>query len=230
MKYPIYNLTLCPLLWDSKHTLNISVRDALLRLSRELVDSIKKDDKLDIELLDALIVGSIANYNWTPASDIDLHVVIDTTQLKIGEIEATALFDAIKSKWNLKHCVKIKGHPVELYFELDTAKVESLAIYSIMQGKWIKTPSRENLQVDKKQIIKKYSSLRKRIESVLQPVNAVELESVLKKIYAFRQAGLDDGGEFSTENIVFKILRTQGYIAKAKNALLASEDSALSIK
>ena len=61
--------------------------------------------------------------------------------------------------------------------------------------------------------------------------NSVEkLDSVKDKIKKFRTSGLEKGGEYSYENLVFKFLRRNGYIQKLfdnKNELI---DKSLSIK
>ena len=52
-------------------------------------------------------------------------------------------------------------------------------------------------------------------------------EQLKNKIKKYRQSGLDSsGGEFSTENLVFKILRNTGYLEKMvefKNDYLTKE-------
>ena len=45
-----------------------------------------------------------------------------------------------------------------------------------------------------------------------------------------RQAGLDTNGEFSTDNLTFKVLRNQGYLDKLHKATAQSLDRQLSIK
>ena len=61
--------------------------------------------------------------------------------------------------------------------------------------------------------------------------NSVEmLDSVKDKIKKFRSGGLEKGGEYSYENLVFKFLRRNGYIQKLfdnKNDLI---DKNLSIQ
>jgi hypothetical protein len=44
-----------------------------------------------------------------------------------------------------------------------------------------------------------------------------------------RQAGLDRGGEFSTENLVYKVLRNNGYIDALYSKLNTSVDNCLSL-
>jgi len=57
-----------------------------------------------------------------------------------------------------------------------------------------------------------------------------KLDSVKDKIKKFRTSGLEKGGEYSYENLVFKFLRRNGYIQKLfdyKNNLI---DKSLSIQ
>ena len=44
--------------------------------------------------------------------------------------------------------------------------------------------------------------------------NEIELIDLYKKIKTFRQSGLESGGEYSYENLTFKLLRRNGYIEK----------------
>ena len=51
-------------------------------------------------------------------------------------------------------------------------------------------------------------------------------ENLKNKIKKYRQSGLDSNGEFSTENLVFKVLRNTGYLEKLvsmKNEYLTKE-------
>ena len=41
-----------------------------------------------------------------------------------------------------------------------------------------------------------------------------ELDQVIQKIRKMRQSGLEKGGEYSEENMVYKILRSEGYVDK----------------
>ena len=59
------------------------------------------------------------------------------------------------------------------------------------------------------------------IDSVIEESKEVELEEGLKllkkvkdKIKTFRTSGLQKGGEYSVENLVFKVLRRNGYLEK----------------
>ena len=65
------------------------------------------------------------------------------------------------------------------------------------------------------------------LETEMDSENFPKKHSVLKnKIKKYRQTGLDNVGEYSTENLVFKILRNSGYLAKMtemKNEYLTDE-------
>jgi hypothetical protein len=51
-----------------------------------------------------------------------------------------------------------------------------------------------------------------------------DLERLQLKIKNMRKSGLTRGGEFSTENLAFKILRNQGYIDRLYQAQAQAQD------
>ena len=51
-----------------------------------------------------------------------------------------------------------------------------------------------------------------------------------KKIKKFRQSCLEEGGEYSYENLTFKLLRRNGYIGKLLNLKNYSIDKKLSVE
>lgn len=58
------------------------------------------------------------------------------------------------------------------------------------------------------------------------PLFLNKISTLKRKIKNYRQAGLDDAGEYSTENLVFKVLRNTGYLEKLinlKNEYLTKE-------
>jgi hypothetical protein len=44
------------------------------------------------------------------------------------------------------------------------------------------------------------------------------IEKYKEKLRRFRTCGLEKGGDYSSENLVFKILRRNGYLDKLRNA------------
>jgi predicted nucleotidyltransferase len=77
MKIRIYNNTLNPDLWNPDNTLKPEIRENLMKIAQDFYT----DTKLTAPIEDIIMLGSSANYNWSPTSDIDLHVVIDLKKI-----------------------------------------------------------------------------------------------------------------------------------------------------
>jgi GNAT superfamily N-acetyltransferase/predicted nucleotidyltransferase len=233
MKYPLYRNNLCPKLWNINEDgakLDDIVRKGLLKIAQDFVANLKKENNIHIKIYDIVIIGSITNYNWTDYSDIDLHVVTDFKDLDMTADDAQTLFDAIKVGWNNKHNITVKGHDVEIYVQ-DTAHVPtSASSYSVLKNDWIQEPKKENPTFNKELIKKKYKEYKKKITTLLSKHDEVKLKKLLEKLYQYRQAGLDKGGELSEENIVFKVLRALGHLDKLKDSINNIYDKKVSVK
>ena len=217
------NKTLNPKLWD-KDILKEEVLAKLRTIAQAFIGflEIPNDAVKDIRLL-----GSSANYNYTKHSDIDLHIVVDYEKVhKTCPVVAGYLY-AQKSLFNKEHDITIYGIPVELYAESHKDKTASNGIYSIKENKWLSKPSKPKLDVDDLAIKSKYEELERAINDTN---SQEEAQQILDKIYQLRKAGLDEVGEFSVENIVFKKLRDNELIQKLKGQIKTSFDKKLSLK
>ena len=67
-------------------------------------------------------------------------------------------------------------------------------------------------------------------ETALLNKNLDQLRTVKERIVKMRQAGLDRAGEWSTENLVFKILRNLGIIEQISDTIRELEDQELSLE
>ena len=56
-----------------------------------------------------------------------------------------------------------------------------------------------------------------------------KLKSIKDKIKKYRQSGLEEGGEYSEENLVFKMLRRTGYMEKLSDGKHELEDKVMSL-
>ena len=56
-----------------------------------------------------------------------------------------------------------------------------------------------------------------------------EAKEVQQEIKKLRQSGLEQGGEFSVENVAFKVLRAKGFIGQLQQHLYKLQDKALSL-
>jgi hypothetical protein len=167
-------------------------------------------------------MGSLVNYNWSEYSDFDLHILSDLSQYSDEKKELyLQLFDLKKTIFNYQHDIKIKGYDVELYLQDDNEIGFSEGVYSILNNEFISVPKKTETKINKELIIQKSKQWMDIIDGAIESVEDNDFESgvkILKKYYRklkkYRQCGLESGGEFSIENLVFKYLRRNGYVGK----------------
>jgi len=167
----------------------------------------------DINVKDITVSGSNAAYSYTKHSDLDLHILVDLSEQPNDEVYKE-LFHAKKTLYNDSHDIKVNGIPVELYVQDVAFPVISLGEYSVLNNKWIKIPNKRRSNFDHTDAKAKYEKLAKLIEYALHANDLKQVKNVLETIKRYRQTGLEKGGEFGPENIVFKALRSQGLITK----------------
>jgi polyhydroxyalkanoate synthesis regulator phasin len=225
-KVQIYNKTLCPDLWQNENKLNPEVKTALLKIAFDFY----VDTELKSKVQDVCLLGSGANYNWTSQSDLDVHIVVDSVTLSMHPENSEKFFRSLSGRWNLEHEVKVKGHKVELYIQDAQENNSATGVYSLIHDDWVKKPSPENINVDKLLIQKKYSTWVEKIDNAIKQEDEKMLKRILDGLREYRQAGLDKQGEFSSENLVFKILRSRGYLEKIKQCYNKIYDKKMTVK
>jgi predicted nucleotidyltransferase len=223
-KHRIYNSILNTEIWATEDAIKPEVLNKLLTIA----NTFYKDTNLNVPLEDVYFLGSTAGYNWTPTSDIDLHLVVDFSKIDPNEELVKNYVDGLKSKWNENHNIKIGNHPVEVYIQDIKEVNRSQAVYSLMKNEWVKKPKHEDIKVDKDAIKKKYKQFVESINAAIQEQDIDKIKKLTKRIYDMRQAGLDKSGEYSTENLVFKLLRSTGYINKLRDTVTQLTDKELS--
>ena len=198
-----------PALWAG-HRLKPAIKEQLLIIAKDFLEELGVDD---LDVVDITISGSNAAYSYTKHSDLDLHILVDTSKLNNDEIYKE-LFNAKKTLYNDSHHITINNVPVELYVQDASEPVVSLGEYSILHDDWLRLPTKRRANFDQTATKEKYAKLQKLIEVALLSKDIHKVQAVLKTIKRYRQAGLDRGGEFGPENLAFKALRSQGYITK----------------
>jgi len=199
-----------PQVWF-KDRLRAPVKKRLMAIAEDFVEGLP----FPATIQDVRFTGSLANYNWSKYSDIDLHIVIDFTELDDNRALVKEMFDAKRLRWNELHDIKIKDYDVEIYVEDTNEEHSSSGIYSILSDEWIQHPEQIERSIDLETATKKASDIEQQIASIDRLYDAGEFEKVMrhvdrikKKIRSMRQAGLDtEAMEFSPENIAFKLLR-----------------------
>lgn len=222
----VYNSILNPAIMDENQHIKQDVMEKLLEIAKLFY----KDSEIEAPIHDIILVGSSIGYNWTTDSDIDLHVLIDFEDVDENKEIVKKLVDKIKNDWNNKHDIKIKNHEVEVYIQDIQEENKSESVFSILKNQWLKKPVYQEPVLNKLSIKRKYESSVKKIDDLLQNPDEDKLKNVLKDLYKMRQSGLDKNGEYSTENIVFKILRKKGYMDKIRDCIIHLTDDKFSIK
>lgn len=221
-----------PTLWikvKDSYELKDEVHEKLIEIAQ------KFHEYLDIEtgFEDIYFVGSMASFNWTTQSDIDLHLLFDYKKINNNKSIVEKYFDVKKKYWNDNHEIKIYGFDVELGCQEIGAPFFSKAVFSVKKNKWIDFPDKEKFSIDKNSLKNKILNLVNQIDN-LEKVNdlseKIELSGKIKdKIKKMRKSGLEKGGEFSLENLAFKYLRNNGYIGKLIKIKKLATDKKLSL-
>jgi len=207
--FPI-NDELEPQVWRDD-SLKPMITRRLMKIAEDFVAGLP----FPVTIKDVRLTGSLANYNWSEYSDIDLHIVVDFTELDDNKELVKEMFDAKRLRWNEKHDIKIKGYEVEIYVEDEGEEHSSSGIYSLTDDDWIQHPEQIERTIDLDTAKKKASDIEQQIGALDAMYARGEFEKVIRhvdriknKIRSMRQAGLDtEAMEFSPENIAFKLLR-----------------------
>lgn len=215
------NRHLNPKLWkDGK--LDTQVVEKLKEIAVAFEDFIG----IDLNVTDYTITGSNANYTWTEYSDLDLHIIVRGAPSD----EARELFNAKKALWAEQHDITIKGLPVECYVQGEDEPHHSTGVYSIVKNKWLVEPKKVKPKVDDAAVEAKKDAVLHAVEIALLSKDLNKLRAVKDKITTMRRAGLARAGEWSVENLVFKIIRNLGLIDEITRKIQELEDQELSLE
>jgi hypothetical protein len=192
-------------------------------------------------VFDVVLTGSLANFNWSNYSDVDLHILIDLDEFDGGKVNSIIyhqivkeFFDSKKQLWNNSTDIRIKNYEVELYVQDVDDKHLASGVYSILNNEWVIEPQKTSPNIDDRKILEKAEEYAKIIddlsnESEVGNLNPSQIDDLKSKIKKFRQCGLEKGGEYSYENLTFKLLRRNGYIEKLMNLKTSIRNKKLSL-
>ena len=218
-----------PKFWQDGH-LDSRIRLKLLDIADDFIDFIDVDW---VKPKDIIMTGSLANFNWDGRySDIDLHILMDYSDVDDNVDLVKNYFLAKKTQWNDEHKdITIFGFPVELYVQDTNEKHSSSGVYSLDRDTWIVEPERDVLatsKVNKKYIRDKVSEYMNQIDKLVylykkNKKSEYKLSKISEKsqrlwdeIKTMRKTGFEKSGgkELSNENVIFKSLRRNGYLNK----------------
>ena len=213
--------------WEGKF-LKPVVRNALMRFGKSFAEYV---DLPEESIIDIILLGGNAGYNYTRYSDLDVHLVINPSF--VPDCDPEFIDDYYKDKktlWELTHDVKIFGVKAEPYIERpNIVRKKSQAVYSNLKNKWLQEPEKADVGIDEKELEKKVNNAKNILDRLLQSNNAVGLKAAVKKLRDARGASIQKYGEYGMENLVFKELRNAGYIDKVRKVGLELKSKSLSL-
>jgi hypothetical protein len=222
VKAVTYHSTLNPKLWTGTF-LKQDVRHKLLAIAKDFVHFIGLPQ---LDLKDITISGSNASYGYSEYSDVDLHLIVAMPDDPV----VRELFDAKKNNYNFKHKIQLHGIDVEVYVQDDKQTHHSAGIFSVLNDRWITKPEHMTPEVTDKEVRQKARSYAIMINKSLKSNDLNTLEGVAADLKRLRQAGLARGGEFSVENLAFKLLRSRGKIDAIHKSITKLKDAKLSLE
>ena len=219
-------------IWKGDTAVRPGVKGALMDIVEEFMEGLE----LDIDVKDITITGSLANYNWSKYSDIDIHILVDFAEINDNEQMVKKFFDAVRSRWNKVHDITVKGHEVEIYVQDAHEPHTSTGVYSLLNDEWLVKPKKIKPEIDAAAAEKKMVSLAKEIAKLAslgsggRHADALKMaERIKDKIGRMRKSGLEKSGIYSPENLAFKMLRRSGDIEKLFNVYTRAYDAVYSL-
>ena len=188
------------------------IRKQLIKIADEFVSHLKEDN-IPLDVIDYWLLGSNAAYNYSSKSDIDVHIIVNMEDLGVDPYILQVLYNYIKSDFNKKYDIEVKGHEVELYIEDVRSGAVTNGIYSLLKDKWVKEPIRTEYMYFDVTETDEYKEWLDRYESL--PEN--EIEQFINDLFIMRKESLAKDGEWSVGNLIFKEFRNRGYLDSLKD-------------
>ena len=170
-----YKKELNPLFWkkindesptDSgaeSYTFDQELRNKLLKIAEEFYKGLK----FEAPIQDIQLTGSLANYNWTDKSDLDVHVLIDFSVIDDNTELVKKAVDGLRFIWNLRHKIKIRGFDTEFYIQDINEPHTASGLFSLLNNKWIRIPKYNPPEIDYRDVEEKFEELRSDSISVI---------------------------------------------------------------
>jgi hypothetical protein len=221
-------------IWTPEKKLDPEIRARLIEIALDFYHDLEVPWA---QLEDILFTGSLANYNWSKYSDVDIHLLIDYSLVDEKEDLVENYFKARKNLWNNQHDIKIHDYDVELYVQDADEQHVASGLYSVKNDVWITEPKVQKPTIEEKSIRKKAQVIMRLIDDVHKLYKSDKYETAIseaerlsEKIKKFRTCGLERGGEYSVENLTFKVLRRNGYLEKLWDVKVNAYDKMMTME
>jgi hypothetical protein len=209
-------------IWEEDKSMKEDVREKLLTISQDFYNT----TSLNVEIDDITLTGSLANFNWSDKySDFDLHIIIDFEKVNSDTKLVKKFTDSAKNLWNKSYDLYVNGFEVEVYIQDIKEPHRSSGVYSVLNSKWNIEPVKVDFIPDEMDIKEKAKGIMMLVDDLEDEIDKYDYNEYKKrvkklwdKIKNYRKSGLEsESGEYSLKNLVFKLLRRNGYIEKVLN-------------
>lgn len=217
-------------IWQKDGKIVPSVREKLLQISKRFLE----DFITPVTVKNIYIVGSLASYQWTPTSDIDVHLTVDINEPHADK-SVDDYFDLKKDHFNKSHNIFIKGYKVEININEEEAERKQFwkdkPVYDLYNDKWIKKPNANTRRLNDPVVLEICDYFEKKIDRLTQQeAPYYDFKKLKNTIKALRKRGLENDGEYSLGNLVFKQLRNSGANKRLFEFKNDMEDKELSLE
>jgi hypothetical protein len=180
---------------------------------------------------DYIFVGGNANYNYTPKSDIDLHIIVDANEIADCPDIIDDYFENKRDLWKLKHNISIYGINVEISAQdIDDKFPENQGVFSLLKNEWLSKPTNLEMKLGDIPGSEEVNYYKSQLDTALGDTQDEDQIKKLKKIVKdLRVSSLMQSGEFGVGNLIFKELRNLGYFDKMNQLLKLKQDERLSL-
>lgn len=213
-----YHSGLCSKIWSDDH-LKPGIASALIGYAMQWMEFARLPSEA---IMDIVLTGSIANYNYTSLSDLDTHIIVDPDKLPFEREWGHMYILRQMGEWKKNHDTKLLGFPVEFYAQAFDEPFTAGGIYSLTKDIWLKHP--ENMHLD----FSKRDDLVSQVQSwsdQIKNLNDLDTANQIKaQIHQMRADALTGGTEFSDGNLIFKSLRNRGDLDTLKDFITSHEN------
>lgn len=233
-----------PKFWVEKndeYQLSSKVRLRLLDIADDFIDELSVDW---VKPKDIIFTGSLANFNWSRYSDVDIHILYDFKKIYKKTEFVDDYFKAKKEVWLKNHKkLKIYGYPIEISVEDSNENNPSSGRYSLESNRWLTEPNDFQDSSLNTAYIKKFAAkIMTEIDDIEQKINnetdthKIELlgdkvEKIFKRLKNIRNEGLNSRQkEMSSGNIIYKLIRRMKYLDKIWKIANKAYDNINSLK
>ena len=213
-----------PKFFNPDMSMRKGVRKALLHVAEDFMSGIReKVPNIERMGMDwqPVMTGSLTGPDYDSESDVDLHFLVDLSDLDENEKKLAQFAFAYYSKVYNENEFRLLGFPIETYIQDATSgKAEphySPGVYALDDDEWIEEPDCEPVDTTTQEYVEAEEGLKEIRDLELRLKSGDSADDILKdaeelsdELKDARGASLRSDGLGGHGNMVFKLLRRNG--------------------